>query len=177
MAIEEHGDAEESQWVWQYVAAQWRRAFGLNMSRIEPLLFVGGQFQSHQWPAIRDLGVRAVLSLQQEREDVFEGTPPDRAMRLEVPDFEAPTLPQFREAAAFIAECVAAGLPVFIHCHGGIGRAPLAAAAYLVAERGLSAPEAIAHIRLRRPIVGPNTLQLTRLAEWAALVRAERGGS
>lgn len=65
--------------VWRYLGSQWRRAFGLNVSLIDPLLFVGGQFRPEQWPALHALGVRAVLSLQQEREDRFAGAPPERA--------------------------------------------------------------------------------------------------
>jgi hypothetical protein len=44
-------------------AGQWRRYFGLNISQvIDPLLFVGGQFDPQQWTQIHALGVRAVLS-------------------------------------------------------------------------------------------------------------------
>jgi len=66
---------------WHYLRTQWRRGVGLNVSQIDDLLFVGGQFRARQWPALRALGIRAVLSLQAEREDTFHGSPPDRVVQ------------------------------------------------------------------------------------------------
>lgn len=154
-----------------YVRAQWRRYFGLNVSQIEPLLFVGGQFHANQWPLLRALGVRAVLSMQAERPDSFAGEPPDRALRLLVPDFTPPTLAQLAEGVAFIEEAHKAEQPVLVHCHAGVGRAPIMAAAYLVASKGLGHREALAHLRRARPIIGPNPAQVARLREFERLAR------
>lgn len=154
-----------------YLRAQWRRLFGLNISQVDPLLFVGGQFHPEQWPLLRDLGVRAVLSMQAEREDDFAGDPPDRALRLLVPDFSAPTQAQLAEGVTFIATAHAEQLPVFIHCHAGVGRAPIMAAAYLVAHRQLGHREALAHLRAARPIIGPNPSQVRSLREFERHVR------
>jgi predicted protein tyrosine phosphatase len=151
-----------------YVRTQWRRYFGLNLSPVTPQLFVGGQFRPEQWPQLQLLGVRAVLSLQAEREDDFTGTPPEIALRLLVRDFTAPTLEQFAAGVAFIEQAHGANLPVFVHCHAGVGRAPIMAAAYLVASRGMGYREAIAHVRSARPIIGPNLGQVARLREYAA---------
>ena len=150
---------------WSYLRTQWRRVFGLNVSQIDELLFVGGQFRPRQWPALRALGIRAVLSLQAEYEDQFLGPPPARTLRLEVPDFHAPTIEQLREAVAFIAAAHVERLPVMIHCHAGVGRAPLTASAYLM-SRGLEYPAALDLIRRARPIVELNATQHKRLAEW-----------
>jgi protein-tyrosine phosphatase len=149
-----------------YLRAQWQRLFGLNISQIEPLLFVGGQFHPEQWPLLRDLGVRAVLSMQAEHEDHYVGDPPERTLRLQVPDFTAPTQAQLLEGVAFIAEAHGAHLPVFIHCHAGVGRAPIMAAAYLVAQHSLSHDDALARLRAARPIIGPNPLQMRSLREF-----------
>ncbi|MEI8165224.1 MAG: dual specificity protein phosphatase [Chloroflexales bacterium] len=151
-----------------YIRAQWRRYFGLNLSPVAPLLFVGGQFRPEQWPQLQGLGVRAVLSLQAEHEDVFTGTPPAMALRLLVRDFAAPSLEQFAAGVAFIAQAHRANLPVLIHCRAGVGRAPLMAAAYLVASRRMGYREALAHVRSARPIIGPNPVQVVRLREYAA---------
>ena len=155
-------------YAWHYMATQWRRVFGLNISRIDELLFVGGEFRARQWPRLHTLGVRAVLSLQAEREDTFQGPPPERALRLEVPDFHPPTVEQLREAVAFIQAAHADRLPVLVHCHAGVGRASLTASAYLV-TRGLSHDEAFQLIWRARPIVYLNDLQRERLAEWGQL--------
>lgn len=156
--------------VWRYLGAQWRRAVGLNISRIDDLLFVGGQFRPRQWRALRALGIRAVLSLQAEREDRFSGTPPERTLRLLVPDFHPPAIEQLHEAVAFLRAAHADRLPVLVHCHAGVGRAPLTAAAYLISE-GVSAPAALERIRQARPIIGLAPNQLARLYEWEQLQR------
>ena len=148
----------------------WDKAFGLNVSRIYDNLYVGGQFTPEQWPRLHALGIRAVLSLQEEYEDRFAGTPPERSLRLLVPDFQAPTLEQLQAGVAFIEAAHADELPVMVHCHAGMGRAPLTAAAYLV-TCGASVEAALIHITEQRPIVGLNTVQLKRLYEWESLVR------
>ncbi|MBK9944445.1 MAG: dual specificity protein phosphatase family protein [Kouleothrix sp.] len=154
-----------------YVRTQWRRAFGLNISRVDDLLYVGGQFQARQWPALHALGIQAVLSLQAERADSFDGPPPARTLRLLVPDFHPPTIAQLHEAIAFIAGARAAQLPVMVHCHAGVGRASLTASAFLVAQ-GLGSIEAFHTVRRARPIVALNRPQLQRLLEWEQLARA-----
>ena len=158
--------------VWRYAAAQWRRAFGLNVSQLDELLFVGGEFRPSQWPALHRLGIRAVLSLQAEREDRFFGPQPTRALRLAVEDFEPPTLDQLQEAVAFIGECHAADLPVLIHCHAGVGRASLTTSAFLM-TKGHSHVEAFSRVRRARPIVALNARQLQRLIEWEMLLRSQ----
>jgi protein-tyrosine phosphatase len=161
-----------------YLRTQWARYFGLNISPLTPLLLVGGQFRPVQWAAIQALGVRAVLSLQAEREDQFAGPPPERALRLLVQDFTAPSMEQLDEGVAFIGAAHEAQLPVFVHCHSGIGRAPLMAAAYLMASGGLGHGEALSQVRAARPIVGPNGGQLARLREYELRLReVARGAS
>jgi protein tyrosine phosphatase (PTP) superfamily phosphohydrolase (DUF442 family) len=155
---------------WLYLRTQWRRGFGLNVSRIDDLLYVGGQFHPRQWASLRRLGIRAVLSLQAEREDTFLGSPPDRTLRLMVPDFYPPSVEQLHEAVAFIRAAHAEQLPVLVHCHAGVGRASLTASAFLIAG-GMSHAEAFAHIRRARPIVALNAIQYARLAEWERLSR------
>lgn len=156
--------------LWLYATTQWRRIFGLNVSRVDDLLFVGGEFTPIQWADLSALGIRAVLSLQAEREDQFEGQPPDRALRLPVADFHPPTIDQLREAVAFIDGCRADSLPVLIHCHAGVGRASLTASAYLVTQ-GLSHVVAFDTVRRARPIVALNAIQLERLIEWERTLR------
>ncbi len=155
-----------------YLRTQWARYFGLNVSQITPLLLVGGQFRPNKWPALQALGVRAVLSLQAEREDRFIGQPPERMLRLPVVDYTPPTLEQIEEGVAFISAAHEAEMPVFVHCHSGVGRAPLMAAAYLMATGGRSHQEALALLRAARPIIGPNAEQLARLREYEQRLRA-----
>jgi len=156
--------------MWRYLCTQWRRAFGLNVTQIDELLFVGGQFSSRQWPALHELGIRTVLSLQAEYEYEFHGPAPTRTLRLEVPDFHAPTVEQLGEAVAFIESAHVERLPVLVHCHAGVGRAALTASAYLVSQ-GLDYAAAFYAIHRARPIVVLNAVQQARLAEWEQVVR------
>ncbi len=155
-----------------YMDAQWHRTFGLNVSQINDMLFIGGQFRPEQWPQLSALGIRAVLSLQAEYEDQFLGTPPERRLRVLVPDFHAPTIEQLREAVSFIAQAHGDGLPVMVHCQAGMGRAPLTTAAYLVRD-GRSADQVLAELHAARPIIGLNERQMERLREWEEIVRRE----
>jgi protein tyrosine/serine phosphatase len=157
--------------IWRYLRTQWRRVFGVNVTQIDELLFVGGQFRPQQWPALHALGIRAVLSLQAEYKDQFHGPAPARTLRLEVLDFHPPTVEQLHEAVAFIESARAEGLPVMVHCHAGIGRAALTASAYLVSQ-GLDHAAAFRIIRRARPIVVLNAMQQARLAEWEGVLRA-----
>ncbi|NJK82155.1 MAG: dual specificity protein phosphatase family protein [Chloroflexaceae bacterium] len=149
-----------------YMSTLWRRFFGLNLSRIDQLLYVGGEFRAAQWSAMHRLGIRAVLSLQAERADTFSEPPPERTLRLMVPDFHAPTLEQLAEGVAFIAQAHAAQLPVLVHCRAGVGRAPTTAAAYLVAHHSMTSQEAVTSIYQARPIIGMNIIQMQRLRQW-----------
>ena len=52
----------------------------------------------------------------------------------------------------------------------GVGRAPLTAAAYLVAQ-GATSVAALEQVRRARPIIGLNERQMQRLIEWEQAVR------
>jgi protein-tyrosine phosphatase len=159
-----------------YFRTQWGRYFGLNISPVDQLLFLGGQFRPSQWAGLHALGVRAVLNLQAERVDAFEGGRPERALHVPVRDFTAPSLAQLDEGVAFIVAARAAQLPVFVHCHSGVGRAPLMAAAYLMASEGHSHAEALRRLAAARPIIGPNWMQLARLREYEQRLGAASRG-
>lgn len=178
MAQRGHGDADDAdEWhagrLPRYFATQWRRMFSLNLSRITDDLFVGGQFAAAQWPDIAQLGISSVLSLQAEHHDSFSGMPPARALRIPVEDFHAPSLAQLDEACTFLRTARAAGLVTLVHCHAGVGRAPLTAAAYLM-TRGHTSDTALALVRGARPIVSLNGIQLARLEEWQHVLREAR---
>lgn len=168
----EHASVLNKPGFWRYVQTYWRRAFGLNVSMIDPLLFVGGQFRDLQWPALYTLGIRVVLSLQAEYEDRFAGPAPVRTLRLHVPDFHPPSLEQLAAGVQFIAAAHAEELPVLVHCHAGVGRAPSTAIAYLMAHRGMSLKAALRYVYTARPIIAVNGPQLQRLEEWEEYLRS-----
>ena len=71
-------------------------------------------------------------------------------VHLPVKDFSPPTPEQLEQGVEAIARAVAAGMPVAVHCGGGLGRTGTLLACYLV-HRGMSAEEAIARVRAVRP--------------------------
>ena len=160
----------------RYLSTQWQRAFGLNVSFLNELLFIGGQFRPEQWPKLHKLGIRAVLSLQAEHEDTFIGEPPQRTLRLLVPDFYPPSIEQLHHAVTFIRTAHTDRMPVMIHCHAGIGRAPLTTAAYLMIS-GIGVEHALAMIQYARPIIALNDVQLARLFEWQQVIQQHNATS
>ncbi len=159
-------------WLLRYTRTLLRRFVGLNVSQINPLLYVGGQFRAGQWPLLYAQGIRAVLSMQIEHEDRFAGPPPDRTLRLHVVDHRAPSLEQLTAGVQFLAAAHQDGLPVLVHCRAGKGRAPTMAAAYLVAHHGMDARAALRYLAAQRPIVALNRVQRQRLHEWSQHVGA-----
>jgi dual specificity MAP kinase phosphatase len=63
---------------------------------------------------------------------------------------------------AFIEQVIAAGGKVYIHCAGGIGRAPTMAVAYFV-RHGLSVDDAINLIKQTRPFINITPVQMEQL--------------
>ena len=80
------------------------------------------------------------------------------------------TWAHLRQGAAFMAEEIARGGGVFVHCGSGVGRAPTMAAAYLVGA-GKTVDEAWEMIREKRPFVRPNPGQVAQVERFAAEIQ------
>jgi len=123
-----------------------------SVSQITPQLHVGGQYRQRGWPKLAARGITAVVNLRTEFDDAAAGIAPQRYLHLPTVDDTPPTLEQLHRGADFIAEEIARGGGVYIHCGAGVGRAPTTAAAYLVST-GLTPEEAWARIRAVRPFI------------------------
>jgi len=139
-------------------------------STITPHLFVGPQYRRRGKRRLEEWGVTGVVNLRAESDDAALGLTLADYCYLPTVDDEAPTLDHLREGVAFIERVVQQGGKVYIHCAGGIGRAPTMAAAYLVAQ-GQSVDEALATIRRARPFIRLMPPQLERLREFEQSVR------
>jgi protein tyrosine phosphatase (PTP) superfamily phosphohydrolase (DUF442 family) len=137
------------------------------VSQITPQLHVGGQYRRRGWPKLAERGITAVVDMRIEFDDNEAGIAPPRYLYLPTVDDTPPTLEQLREGVAFIAEEVARGGGVYIHCGSGVGRAPTMAAAYLV-NTGLTPDQAWARIHQVRPFIRPKTEQIAQIERFAA---------
>ena len=137
-----------------------------SLTQITPQLYVGGQYRRRGWPALARRGITAVVNMRSEFDDQAAGIAPSRYLYLPTEDDDAPTLQQLRAGTAFIAEEIAQGGRVYIHCGAGVGRAATMAAAYLVST-GLSPDAAWALVRRVRPFIRPMAAQIAQLEHFA----------
>ncbi|MCZ7546561.1 MAG: dual specificity protein phosphatase family protein [Anaerolineae bacterium] len=167
-------------WDWLYRNAR-RVLWGvprLSRARVTDQLYVGEQFSTRGWEALRAAGITAVVNMREEFDDRELDIDLPTYCRLPTPDWHAPSQAHLREGVAFIREAIARGEKVYVHCMSGMGRAPIMAAAYLVTT-GLTPDEALERIRAVRPFIEPNAEQVASLREFAAAhhVTASGGGS
>lgn len=139
------------------------------VSQITPHLHVGGQYRRRGWPRLASRGITAVVNARIEFDDNDAGIAPPGYLHLPIVDNDAPTLEQLRAGAGFIAEQVAEGGVVYVHCGSGTGRAPTLAAAYLIST-GMSPEQAWACIRDARPFIRPTPVQVEQIERSAALL-------
>lgn len=151
------------------------RAGRPTVGRILPTLLVGGYLTPDDVPWLADdLGVRAVLSLQEDADLAakrLDGAILERAYaardiafaRLPVPDGDAERLAHvLPDALARLRAWTAAGRPAYVHCNAGMNRAPTVVIAYLHVHEGLALADAIDVVQRRHPCV-PYRSVLTRL--------------
>jgi len=139
----------------------------LRHSRVTPQLYVGGQMNARGWQWLAARGLTADLNLRSEFDDAAHGIAPQSYLWLPTDDDHAPAMEQLQAGADFIRRNIEGGGKVYVHCAGGVGRAPTMAAAYLIST-GLGVDGAWALIRATRPFVTPTPPQLAALEQFAA---------
>ncbi len=137
-----------------------------SVSQITPQLHVGGQYRRRGWPKLAARGVTAVVNLRIEFDDDAAGIAPERCLYLPTVDDDPPTLEQLHTGVVFMAEEIAQGGGVYVHCGAGVGRAATMAAAYLVST-GLTPDDAWAKIREVRPFIRPKPAQVAQVESFA----------
>jgi len=174
--LQEQGLATVFIWIYNRGLSYLTGVPRLHRSRITEQVYVGSQFNQHGLEVLRREGISAVVNMRIERDDAEAGLLLEEYCYLPTIDDEAPSEAHIDEGIQFIRRMVSEGRKVYIHCAGGIGRAPTMAAAYFIAE-GASVEEAIARIQDVRPYIRimPPQMELLRkletrreqrLAEW-----------
>jgi len=136
-------------------------------SRVTPQLYVGPQFNMHGRHALEREGITGVVNMRVEFDDAAHGLALERYCHLPTVDDDSPSPEHLQKGVDFIAGVVREGGKVYIHCKGGIGRAPTMAAAYLIGQ-GMNVEAAVALIKQARPFINLTPPQLEALQRYAA---------
>jgi protein tyrosine phosphatase (PTP) superfamily phosphohydrolase (DUF442 family) len=146
------------------------------VSQITPQIHVGGQYRRRGWPRLAARGVTAVINMRVEFDDRAAGIAPPRYLHLPTVDDHAPEMELLQAGVAFMADEIARGGAVYVHCKSGVGRAATMAVAYFVAQ-GLSLEQAGARILQVRPFVRPTSVQVEQLERFAAQFNSTTRGT
>jgi protein tyrosine phosphatase (PTP) superfamily phosphohydrolase (DUF442 family) len=154
-----------------WVTIQWLYGRGLprvtgkpvmRYSKITDNVYVGPQYKASGLQWLDDEGINAVINMRIEYDNAEHGLAPDEYLYLPTIDDDAPTIEHLEEGVAFCERIIADGGKVYIHCKGGIGRAPTMAAAYFISQ-GMSIDEALELIRKTRPFIKVMPPQMAQL--------------
>lgn len=168
--LREHGLKTTAVWVYGRGIAKLTGVPPLRFSRVTPNLYVGPQYSERGFRHLQNKGITAGVNLRVEYDDAAHGLAFANYCHLPTIDDDAPSLEHLAEGAAFIRTEIENGGTVYIHCAGGIGRAPTMAAAYLIGT-GMTLDEALAQIRKARPFVLLTPKQMDQLRTYEAALR------
>ena len=143
----------------------------LRVSRVTPNLYVGPQYGKRGKAHLEKNGIHYDVNMRIEFDDAEHGLALDNYCYLPTIDDDAPTMAHLEQGVAFIRDAIDAGERVYVHCAGGIGRAPTMAAAYLVST-GMTLDDAIAKIKAVRPFIYIMPPQMDILREFEQAQRA-----
>jgi protein-tyrosine phosphatase len=144
----------------------------MKYSQITPQIYVGPQYRQAGKRKLEQLGINGDLNLRIEFNDAAHDLALKNYCYLPTIDDTAPTLEQLAEGITFIRQVMVGGGKVYIHCQGGIGRAPTMAAAYFI-NQGLKLDEAIELIKKSRPFIKIMPQQMDQLKRFERLGHRE----
>lgn len=139
-------------------------------SQITPEIFIGPQYRRAGKRRLERLGITGGVNMRIEFDDAAQNLALARYCHLPTIDDDAPTLEHLQEGVQFIQQVISEGGKVYIHCAGGIGRAPTMAAAYFISQ-GHTLDEAITLIQKSRPFISITPIQLEQLQKFEGAYR------
>ncbi len=140
----------------------------VRFSRITPEVWVGGQYGKLGKRRLERAGITGVVNLRTEFDDAAHGLALEHYCHLPTIDDDAPTLEHLQQGVDFMQRVITDGGKVYVHCAGGVGRAPTLAAAYFITQ-GYTLDEAVAMITRTRPFIRIMPPQWDQLKQFEAL--------
>lgn len=137
----------------------------LQYSQVTPNLFVGPQYGKRGKTLLEKNGIAHSVNMRVEFDDAQHGLALAHYCYLPTIDDDRPSVEHLGQGVDFIRDAIGAGGKVYIHCAGGIGRAPTMAAAYLISS-GMTLGEAIETIQAVRPFINITPPQMDALRDW-----------
>ena len=125
------------------------------MNEIRPKLWLGTLQAASDLHGLHQLGVSRVLSIGED--PCYPAGAMEHHLLLHAEDRPDEDIARhFEPASAFLADALAAGEGVLVHCMAGQSRSATIVAAHLIRSEGLNAPQALAEVTARRLSVQPN---------------------
>lgn len=171
--IEKRGIAVTIKWI---AGRGWSFVTGLPLlrhSQITPMLYVGPQLNQAGAKRVQDLGIQASVNMRIEHDDAEFGEDLPYYLHIPVIDDDALSFAQIQDGVQFIAKQIAHQRPVYIHCKGGIGRAPTMAAFYLIST-GMTLEESVTLIEATRPYINIMPIQWMQLSRYERLLKTSQ---
>jgi protein-tyrosine phosphatase len=147
----------------------------LNISWVTGELAVGGAPRPRDYRRLAALGITAVIDAREEARDDAEALARVgiELLHLPTPDRYALSQEDLLRGTEWGLKRLERGGKLFVHCAHGVGRGPLLGIAILIGQ-GLSAPEALRTVRLRRWQASPNDRQIEGLLVFEERWRVEQ---
>lgn len=129
--------------------ATWAKPIGIegvpNFYKVSDSLYRSGQPEGKGWKALKDLGIKTVINLRNDRSDQQEVTAAGLAYIVIPSRAEDVREPDVLRFLAIVSD--PAGAPYLVHCHHGADRTGLMVAAYRVVIEGWDKDEAVREMK------------------------------
>ncbi len=135
-------------------------------------LYIGDRKFAKNKAKLCELGIKYIVNATCAPSDgglhnFFEADQSFVYLRCAVADSDGADIAQFFERTnAFIADGIASGYSVLVHCQQGVSRSASLILAYLIRTQAMALKGAYMHLKQRRPLVKPNSNFLRQLIEW-----------